>query len=367
MSLVYLSPVPWESFAQRPHKFVPWFHRRTDRQVIWADPYPTRFPNWRDLDRSRVSASPSQLTSAPPWLTVVKPRALPIEPVPGSGHINGLFWREQFQTLSNYAKKSQTLLAIGKPSVLALTLLEALPHRPSIYDAMDDFPAFYSGLSRLALSRREQEIVRRVGIMLVSSSELRSRWMHRHNDVRLTLNGLDSLAIRAVEAAPRDSGKIIFGYVGTIASWFDWDWICALADARQHDEIRLIGPVYNPPDRNLPSNISLLPACNHAQALHAMTRFHVGLIPFKRNALTASVDPIKYYEYRALGLPIISTAFGEMALREGHAGLLITQSLDNLPSVADAAIQLTGDVRYNEQFVSDNSWEARFDAANLLQ
>ena len=28
MQLVYFSPVPWASFAQRPHKFVEWFHAR---------------------------------------------------------------------------------------------------------------------------------------------------------------------------------------------------------------------------------------------------------------------------------------------------------------------------------------------------
>lgn len=72
-----------------------------------------------------------------------------------------------------------------------------------------------------------------------------------------------------------------------------------------------------------PANIKLLPECSHASAIAAMATFSVGLIPFKLNRLTASVDPIKYYEYRALGLPVLCTRFGEMALRDKEPGVWI--------------------------------------------
>ena len=38
MQLVYFSPVPWASYAQRPHKFVEWFHARRVLKVRWVDP-----------------------------------------------------------------------------------------------------------------------------------------------------------------------------------------------------------------------------------------------------------------------------------------------------------------------------------------
>lgn len=366
MRLVYLSPIPWESFAQRPHKFVEWFHGRTGEPVLWVDPYPTRFPHWRDLRRSRRSASASPHTSPPTWLTLLKPGGLPIEPIPGSGRVNGLRWRSHVRTIGGFVEGGKTLLAIGKPSVFALELLNRLGDCPSLYDAMDDFPAFYAGISRLALMRREREIAQRVGIILASSSELKSRWANIQKDVRLVHNGLDLSAVHSVEPALISSKKKVFGYVGTIASWFDWEWVCALAEARPDDEIRLIGPVFEPPTRRLPNNINLLPACDHAVALKAMTQFHVGLIPFKKNALTASVDPIKYYEYRALGLPVISTDFGEMSLRAGERGVFIAQSVGDVPAIADSAIQFFGDADDASAFAIQNTWEARFDAANLL-
>ena len=58
MRLVYLSPVPLASFAQRPHHFVRWFHERFDATVTWIEPYPARLPRATDLRRLRRPAGP---------------------------------------------------------------------------------------------------------------------------------------------------------------------------------------------------------------------------------------------------------------------------------------------------------------------
>lgn len=361
--LIYLSPVPWGSFAQRPHKFVEWFHSRTGGSVLWIDPYPTRFPNWKDLRRPRPSDENTGEMSSPSWLEVLKPRGLPIEPLPGSGLMNARLWRAELQRVTEFANRSKTWLAIGKPSALGLKLLKLLRHCPSLYDSMDDFPAFYTGLSSFALGQRERQIAQLVDVIWASSSELKSRWKHIHNNVHLVHNGLDISAIQTGIPTLKTSKRKTFGYIGTIASWFDWKFVYSLAETRPTDEICLIGPVFEPHVGKLPSNVKLLPACNHHAAMQSMMQFHVGLIPFKKNRLTSSVDPIKYYEYRALGLPVISTSFGEMRLRAGEPGVFISQSLDDLTAMAESAIQFCSNGNNTHTFATQNCWEARFDAA----
>lgn len=154
MCLIYLSPVPWASFSQRPHKFVEWFHKRTGRQVLWVEPYPTRFPCISDFRRT-ASTKHEARTAPPQWLKIFTPRALPIEPLPGSGWLNNWLWSSLINQLKTLVGIREPLVVVGKPSMLALQVLDAFNPKQSIYDAMDDFPAFYSGLSRLAMARRE--------------------------------------------------------------------------------------------------------------------------------------------------------------------------------------------------------------------
>jgi hypothetical protein len=158
----------------------------------------------------------------------------------------------------------------------------------------------------------------------------------------------------------------ILGYVGTIAAWFDWDWVIALAKARPTDVVRLIGPVFTRVPTALPKNIEILPPRPHQAAMEAMRDFDVGLIPFQKSGLTESVDPIKYYEYRALGLPVLSTAFGEMKRREGEKGTFVTSDASKTPGLVEKALSYRTDEDEIRRFSEATSWETRFGAANIL-
>ena len=121
--------------------------------------------------------------------------------------------------------------------------------------------------------------------------------------------------------------------------------------ARRNDEIRLIGPIFDKPTGELPNNIKLLEACHHRAALSAIKNFHVGLIPFKTN-VNCIGRSIKYYEYRALGLPVMSTNFGEMGFRKRALGVFITQSESKVAAMAEDALQFQGDAKRTKHLQS---------------
>ena len=365
MRLVYLSPVPWSSFAQRPHKFVEWFHTTMGGDALWVDPYPTRFPLLSDFRRLGQQDSQENCTS-PAWLKVIRPFALPIEPLPWSGWINALMWRKVLEEADAFARQQPTLLAIGKPSVLALAVMHRLDAAVSVYDAMDDFPSFYTGLSRLAMRRRERKLIDHVTHVLASSTALKLRWGNVRPDVQLVPNGLDASVLPVPKTGTLARERRILGYVGTIGSWFDWEWVIKLAKMRPLDGVRLIGPMFTPSPYTLPANVEILPPCTHQDALRAMQEFDVGLIPFKKNDLTASVDPIKYYEYRALGLPIISTDFGEMAFRGGEEGTFLSRGVQDVSGLVQSALLFSADIESVRRFTASNTWEARFAAAKII-
>lgn len=363
--LVYLSPLPWSSFMQRPHKFVEWFHASTKGNVLWVEPYGTRFPAFSDFYRLRLMRSVEN-NFHPPWLKIIKPLALPVEPVPGSGFLNAPIWRSIIMEIDRFASREQTLLAFGKPSVLALDILKKLKGVISLYDAMDYFPAFYSGFSRAAVRRREMELIHQVTFMWASSTALKEHFSLFRPDVQLVRNALDDQALPASRHVKNPGEKRIFGYIGTIAHWFDWEWVLALAKNRPFDVVRLIGPMLTAPPSNLPVNLEIQAACAHHEALIAMQEFDVGLIPFRKYDLTMSVDPIKYYEYRALGLAVVSSDFGEMAFREHEEGIYISKGVHDIASVAENALQYASIETHREQFAKNNTWKIRFSATGLI-
>lgn len=367
MRLIYLSPVPWASFSQRPHELVRYFHSCAGSEVLWIDPYPARFPALSDMLNPRPKSGDEVCNcNIPDWLTVLKPAALPIEPLPFSSAINGLLWGNVESMVNHFANDS-TVLGIGKPTMLALRLLSKSFFISSFYDAMDNYPAFYRGWSRLAMAIRERKVVKSVSKILTSSSALQDRMQHLAHDVRLVLNACATDRLPEAPKARRlqDNQIPVLGYVGTIGHWFDWKLVIDLAKSHPKARFRFIGPLYVQPPA-LPHNIYLEAPLPHTEALRVMTQFDVGLIPFKRTTLTSSVDPIKFYEYRALGLPVVSTAFGEMALREECDGVYLIDRHSDMAKVISQALADTTTPESIAEFRKNNSWENRFNQASIF-
>jgi hypothetical protein len=109
-----------------------------------------------------------------------------------------------------------------------------------------------------------------------------------------------------------------------------------------------------------------MPPLHQSAALKRMATFSLGLIPFKRNRLTASVDPIKYYEYRGLGLPIISTDFGEMSLRKNVAGVYLIKNSCDINKLIRQACTYKFNKMDIHKFRSENDWKTRFDNATIF-
>jgi len=367
LNLVYLSPVPLLSFAQRPHKFVEWF-RKTEGKVLWVDPYPTRLPRLSDLTRTRDKPV-STTASLPPGIMFQEPRALPIEPLPLSGKINQFFWGDLRKHVAALKQEGPLALVVGKPSHMALMLLDEGGFVTTAYDAMDDFPAFYDGFSQRSMAARESAVVDRVVHMMVSSTRLADRWGSKR-DVKFVPNACDIEKLPAVSSLQLSAKeKPILGYVGTMGQWFDWSLLVAIAQAKPELSVHLVGPVFTPPPGELPANVHIFPPCAHEKALEVMQTFTIGLIPFKKNRLTEAVDPIKYYEYRALGLPVLTSAFGEMLEHEkDHAVFCIdsTDHPDHLLKQIDAAISHRIDIDDVARFRHANSWQQRFNSSCLF-
>lgn len=311
-TLVYFSPVNWSGLSHRSHEMVAWLQARSGCDVIWVNPYAARLPKRGDVGGWRLENQ--KLSSIhPKWLREVTIPALPIEPLPVVNRLNRLIWFKESRALKKAIKDEGSFVLVAKPSRLVLSLLGTTNNRVT-YDIMDDFPAFYTGLNARSMEKIERLVLERVSEVTCSSTQLVTKFGQFGKDVELVRNGF-AMEDEYREMRKTPPPKTIFGYVGTIGSWFDWAAIISLANANPSSEIQIMGPVHSPPSQKLPSNISLLGQKPNKEARRHMRDFSFGLIPFKDNPLTHSVDPIKFYEYLASGVPVLTTLFGEMRNR----------------------------------------------------
>lgn len=360
MKLVYAAPVPYSSFTQRAHHFVAFCNRSGGGRTLWINPYPSRLPRLGDLRRSRRRAYPR----ADAAVEALTPPAWCADPAMRPHWLQRMLWRPVLERVAAFVQGEDWMLAVGRPSLLALQLLKQAEGQPSCYDAMDDFPEFHQGGARALNHRVEAEIARRVDQVIVSSTALQEKFRRQGLAAELVRNGLDPNPPTLGGAA---DGELVFGYVGTVGAWFDWALLAKMAGALPEARFDLIGPVMAPPPAPLPANVRLLGECASEEAHSRLGRFAAGLIPFKANGLTAAVDPIKYYEYRAAGLPVISTRFGEMRQREADPEVCLVQGDTDFRTlmnrikahspVSSAAL---------ERFRLENSWRSRFAQSSFL-
>ncbi|POF92534.1 glycosyltransferase [Pseudomonas putida] len=357
--LIYFSSVPYHSYAQRPHFMATAFVNAGYSAVLWIDPYPTRLPNLSDL-KGRCSGKLSAEDSDD-RVELYRPVALPVEPLPLGSLLNHMLcWRPARKRLREFVSGGgHCVIGIGRPSALGIWALENLPHERSFVDVLDNFPAFYRGISRISMNKRLKRVCKSVTDVFCSSSQISVDIQAIvQRDVITVLNGY------ATDHLPQPSGaasRKYIGYVGTIGEWFDWPLVCEIARALPEVPVRLIGPEFVPRPGNLPPNIELLGERPFNEMAAFVREFAVGLIPFQLNGLTDSVDPIKFYEYRSLGVPVWSTDFGEMRLRGSSDGVTKIQCGENWRARWNEARMTVVDLHAIASFNEAVSWAKRFE------
>ena len=243
-----------------------------------------------------------------------------------------------------------------------------LPHLRVVYDCMDDHMEF-AGQGTPRLLDAERRLAERADLCLFSSHTLASRVAQRatYGSSMVVNNGVSERFLEtARQPEPCKAGEqpapdtFRLGYFGTISSWFDWDLVFQLLDQFPKLVVRLAGPI----DGAIPEH----PRIQHAgilshQQLAAFAAECVALfMPFKVNRLIESVDPIKLYEYLALGLPALAPLYPEslrfapfVQLYGNHAEALATMEaiiLGRILQPEPAAVR---------DFLLHNTWEARLD------
>lgn len=310
MVVFLVSPVPLDSSPQRPHNLAEEFSK-VGHKVIWIDPPINAFRAFNSILKgnacsvlgelklnSKNLSGARQVSRLPfgKWLYLFLISNLPFR---------SARTRQLATKLIGVNSESKVICMV--PSKMAIFLIKA-EFGESHFDLLDDYEEFSSAESTVVRARLETAISN-ADCISVSSSTLGEKVNKYGRNFQLVRNAChDSTA--DVRKSRNHGIEIRAIYVGTVAEWFDWEWMDNLAISNPGMEIDIFGPVYV--DKPKQSKLNLRGPIARTSFYKDSVGYTHGLIPFKINRLTESVDPVKLYEYLGLGLKVVSSPLPEV-------------------------------------------------------
>lgn len=209
-------------------------------------------------------------------------------------------------------------------------LLGVIGEHLAVYHCIDDYDAIarYNGYHRVARydeRKYESYLVRNASAVITTAPSLHNRWRAQNPHTYLMPNVADTaLFHQALEAGPihsalRDVPEPRVAYVGALDQLkVDFELIKEVARHCPSIQFVCVGPVGSG-DYTTQAALPRLPNIHYPgslpqRELPAILRGCLaGVIPYHLNEYTASVSPLKLYEYLAAGCPVVCTALPAIA------------------------------------------------------
>ena len=237
-------------------------------------------------------------------------------------------------------------------------LIGTLGERLSLYHCIEAFAEERSSnrLARRRLSAYEQALVSRCGVVMACSQRLCQRLGRWRDDVVWMPPGvaLDAFTPQLEGESSELDGlpRPLLGYAGSIDRRVDVRLLDAVAQAFPEATLVLIGPVHRDAHvnglRGRP-NVRWLGSQPKARLPALLQRLDVCLIPYRLNAFTSVILPLKLFEYLAMEKPVVSVALPELRpyasaihLAEDRAGFIaaIRSALTERPATRGERMRL---------------------------
>lgn len=234
-----------------------------------------------------------------------------------------------------------------------------------VYDVLDDWDEFHRvGQAVWYDEPFERHLLNGSDAVFAVNTTLASRMRDLGRpDVGVIANGLKRGIEEVSKPLPLPRGDVTVGYFGHLANaWFDWTLVLAAARAQPTWRFYLIGYGGSPEDREIPQNLQLLGRKPQSELAALAANWDVAMIPFKPERLAAGADPVKTYEYLAMGLPVVATGVspppgGEAFFFRAAGPEEFVALLAHAATLKDREL-----VEARRAFASGCTWDARLDA-----
>ena len=240
-------------------------------------------------------------------------------------------------------------------------LTKLIKYKKLVYRCSDDLSGF-KNIPESMLSL-EETLIQNADKVFVTASDLIDKKSYLREDLIYLPNGvkLEDFEKEAydmpTEFANNNRKRCI--YVGAIDYWFDAELVILCAENHPNVDFYIIGPQKIDVTCLLGvKNIFLLGAKKYCELGNYLHYSDLGIIPFKINKLTNSINPIKLYEYMSMGLNVVSTDLNE--IKNLNSPALIAQDNEEFLRAIGYALENCDSRDINYEFARRNTWCCRF-------
>lgn len=280
-------------------------------------------------------------------------------------------------TLYNDGAGGETLKSLRRPAIVwqympsQTAFRGLLPEETGwVYDCIDDLSLF----RQYPLIRRQhRKALAKADVVVASADALLQAIAKKRPDCVLAPNAaraedfFDPKALHWPELDRlRESGRVLVGYYGAIADWFDFDLVKACARLRPDWTFLLLGDIYRGvlDGKRLEEhpNIAVWNRVPYERLPWLLSKFDVATIPFKVNEITRAGSQVKAFEYMAGGKPVVSTPLPECLK---YDPIQIAETPEEFVAECERAVRSADDaaaIERRRQCARDNSWRNRAEA-----
>jgi glycosyltransferase involved in cell wall biosynthesis len=293
--------------------------------VLWVNYHASRMPTASSSDlrymADKLKQVASGLKNPRKNLYILTPLVMPLPGHDWARRLNRHLLVNQVRRSLNKISKGPVQLWSFTPDIAYV--LGRFNEEKVVYYCVDDHAAF-TGYDKAQVLRDEEDLCRRSDLVVTTSMALQESKSPWNSNTILVPHGVEfthfNRAVTEDLSCPselEDIPRPRLGFFGLIRDWVDVDLLAQVADKRSDWHFVLIGDADTSVDlsryRSMP-NMHFLGRKPYAELPAFCQHIDVGLIPFKVNELTYSVNPIKLREYLSAGLPVVSTPMPEVQL-----------------------------------------------------
>lgn len=369
-NILYISLVDWYWIKQRPQHFAELLSNNNNVVYISKRPWKENI-NTVYSHTSNDENINSGLFMRNKNLKVIRKRFIPKE------KLFDLIYSINTRLFKNYLKKLDKLHEFDVIILTHPTQYEYIPSsffssKKFIYDCMDNYKEF-DEVNKGKLIKNETKLIELCDNVIVSSDDLYEQLTKSYDlpisKIHIINNGVDITNFDRKNLNSKDRVDIFkntdhkkVGYIGTISKWLDTELIREAALKNNNIDFYLVGPIEQGTDLlslQDVNNVVFTGTQAYSNIPVIVNNFDVCLMPFKDTSLVRSVNPVKIYEYLALGKPVIALKYSET---EKIGNIIYTyknieQFNDNLYKALNENNENIIDERI--EFANRNTWESR--------